>query len=316
MKYPGKGDTNELQQSEVKGGLKNIAVSPLGETSIEYNGDSMVTQIEEGLEKEEGLISRKGLKVPLMKNQPHYSEITMGQPELKGGPSGQPEAKGGATHADFHSQGEESIVNSDLMEATLVPIGKGTPDQGTEYQWEALEARSCVPALPVVAGVGEGVEMIANHTHSTTTQDNLKMEYINSQEMLDFGNQTLKTHLLEEREGEKEGLNKQPINEVIQEMIIGCDCTLEQKSKVGDLLGKYRELLITSLTPEFKGGNALFQPHKITLRHEDPIWTPQFQMGKREREILEEMVNEQYKAGVIEPSTTTKYNSPVLIVPK
>jgi len=36
----------------------------------------------------------------------------------------------------------------------------------------------------------------------------------------------------------------------------------------------------------------------------------------KEKEIIKEMVQEQFKAGVVEPSTETKYNSPILVVSK
>ena len=55
---------------------------------------------------------------------------------------------------------------------------------------------------------------------------------------------------------------------------------------------------------------------KIKLTHDDPIWTPQFPLAHKEKELVEEMVKEQWKAGIIEPTSDTKYNSPVLVVPK
>jgi hypothetical protein len=106
--------------------------------------------------------------------------------------------------------------------------------------------------------------------------------------------------------------------EIVQAMLADeqCKCSKEQKMLMHQLLTKYKEILVTGLNAEFAAGSAFFQPHKIALSHDEPIWTPQFPLAHKEKQLIEEMAQEQWKAGVIEPTSETKYNSPVLVVPK
>ena len=142
------------------------------------------------------------------------------------------------------------------------------------------------------------------------------MSYINSQDMLILGNQNLQKHLIEERKEDKKDAFKGAPPEVIEAMITDCECSTQEKERVRELLTEYKDILVSSLTPEFTGGNAKFQPHVIVLEHDNPIWTNQFRLGHVQDEELEKMAQEQFKAGVIEYATTTKYNSPAMLVPK
>ena len=63
-------------------------------------------------------------------------------------------------------------------------------------------------------------------------------------------------------------------------------------------------------------GSSFFIPHKIKLKHDDPIWTPQFRRSQKEEEILNEQAKQMFKQGVIERANTSEYNSLALVVPK
>jgi len=67
---------------------------------------------------------------------------------------------------------------------------------------------------------------------------------------------------------------------------------------------------------EFKESNAFFQLHKIELMHNSSIWTPQFSLAYKDKQMIEEMAQEQWKVGVIEPTSNTKYNSLTMVSKK
>ena len=263
-------------------------------------------------------ISRKGLKVPLIVDLLEKDmNIGMRQPDETGGSSRQPVHEGGPTHAgSLVSKQYESISNG-MEDPDLLNSGKSTDVQGVEYLEEMkLRDPSCVLVSPAHdVSVQEWDDQTCHNIYQEQKEEE-KLIFINSQEMLNIGNENLQKHLILEREKDNKDRFKGPPEEVIENMIKECECTIEQKEKLKEVLINYKEILVSSLTPEFTGGNAYFQPHEIILEHNNPIWTNQYPVGRKEHEIIEEMAQEQYRADIIEPSTTTKYNSPVLVVPK
>ena len=313
-------DCHFLQQPELKGGLREPDEVFLTDGNSVVHNEEVISNIVEGMTRShvECPTRIKGFKVPLVIRQAGCDEVSMRQSESKDGPSRQPESKGGPTLANESELVQKDLESDRMMQNLAIGTGEGVPDQDTEATGLKEDTQSCVLASPEVGRL----EQVVNDPEGTSTcsaisQEELEdIEFINSQDMLSVGSQYLKKHLVEERERDKKDVFKGPTEGVIPLMVEECECTIEEKAEIKNLLTKYKEILVTSLTPEFTGGNAYFQPHEINLEHDNPIWTSQFPLGHKEKEVLEEMAQEQYKAGVIEPSTTTKYNSPVLVVPK
>ena len=103
--------------------------------------------------------------------------------------------------------------------------------------------------------------------------------------------------------------------EDIRKMANDTNCTQEEKLELEKLFMEYKEQFLPAFTQIFPAGKSLFQPHKINLKHNDPIWIPQFRQSEAEKKIIEEVTQAQFKSGVIEKSVSP-YNSPCMCVPK
>ena len=73
---------------------------------------------------------------------------------------------------------------------------------------------------------------------------------------------------------------------------------------------QYKLQLTVGLNEEYPAGSSFFILYNIRLFTQDPIWTLQFPLGFKEREVLVTEVNKQLKARVIEETNDTKYNEP------
>ncbi len=141
-------------------------------------------------------------------------------------------------------------------------------------------------------------------------------ESVNSKQMLEIANNTLRQQIISEEEKKHKDKYKGATEEIIQDMVKHAICTEEEKKNIIQLLNVYKDVLVSELTPEFQAGNSYFTPHNIQLTHDEPIWTSQFPLSQKEKEIMEKEAQKQYRSGVIEPTTSMAYNSPVMVVPK
>lgn len=95
---------------------------------------------------------------------------------------------------------------------------------------------------------------------------------------------------------------------------IGKNLSSQQQFEVRTLLNKYINCFATS-SYDFGPDNKL-TPYKIEIEEGDkPVNIPPYKLGLKESEILDQIVDELYQAGIIEPSNS-EYSSPVFVVPK
>ena len=312
----GGGDNNILRQPELKGGSGGVAfIQPEGVVP-EYNEEvSSITALVEGVNQLSNCPSRKGLKVPLVVREKIDDTV---------GGSGQPELKGGPACTDNPKEVWEDWVSSGMEECGVAKSVVSSSDQRTIQIDGVTLHQPCVHVSPVQVGSTQqsreqtlrslGDPACCNTIVQEPVPEN--MECINSQEMLAKGDKVLMEQLIGERNKGQKTIYKGAEQEIIKEMVKESACSEEQKAQLEELLTRYKEILVPGLTAEFTGGNAFFQPHQIKLTHEDPIWTPQFPLAFKEKQLVEDMVKLQYEGGIIEPTSDTKYNSPVLVVPK
>jgi len=121
----------------------------------------------------------------------------------------------------------------------------------------------------------------------------------------------------EEEEVRREGVKKDTVvhatEEEIDKMIADAQITPKQKQRLKVSLMERREAFAEDVRP---AGRAFFEPHKIRLRTEEPIYTPQYRRSVKEDEMLDEMTEDLYKKGVVRKAWTSAYNSPALLVKK
>ena len=63
-------------------------------------------------------------------------------------------------------------------------------------------------------------------------------------------------------------------------------------------------------------GQAFFEPMKIILRTEEPVYTAQHRRSEMEEEIIDKEALELHRKGVIRRAWTSGYNSPMMVVKK
>jgi hypothetical protein len=102
------------------------------------------------------------------------------------------------------------------------------------------------------------------------------------------------------------------LDERISKAINESECPEALIPKVKNLLRKYSHVLAD--TDEATGLCTVFKP-RILLNTDDPVYTAQYPIPFRSRELIQKMVEEFMDMGVIRKSTSP-YNSPALIVPK
>jgi len=117
----------------------------------------------------------------------------------------------------------------------------------------------------------------------------------------------------------QENLTQSTINskyiDDIKEMVNKSNCEGTEKQELLDLFMEFQDRFLPKFVMSAKAGNSTFQPHKIILEHDKPIWIPQFRQSEKKKQIIEETTQSQFKGGVIEKSTSP-YNSPCMCVPK
>ena len=100
----------------------------------------------------------------------------------------------------------------------------------------------------------------------------------------------------EEEEVRREGVKKDTVvhatEEEIDKMIADAQITPKQKQRLKVSLMERREAFAEDVRP---AGRAFFEPHKIRLRTEEPIYTPQYRRSVKEDEMLDEMTEDLYK---------------------
>ena len=118
----------------------------------------------------------------------------------------------------------------------------------------------------------------------------------------------------EERElkDQATGVPETTIDKLIKEAVAN---ELE-KAQLKELLTTYNDRFVSGLTVQYEAGSSFFIPHEIKLNTDAPIWTRQFKLSHKEQELVEKMAAVQEESGVIEETTSTEYNSPVMCVPK
>ena len=102
-------------------------------------------------------------------------------------------------------------------------------------------------------------------------------------------------------------------DKIIQDMLNRSHASEEQKLiiKKRVIMPNIKQLAM-GLDENYLAGNSLFIPHEIKLTHDRPIWTPQYLMGHKEREIMRIEIQKQLKGQIIEETTDMTYNSPVM----
>ena len=123
-------------------------------------------------------------------------------------------------------------------------------------------------------------------------------------------------NLINEDEQRQKASSKGITKKQLKELVKGATCTETQKEELVALLLRNREQFVTTLTPEYEGGNSFFISHEIRLSTSTPIWTKQFRLTHKEELLMDERAKKQFEGGVIEEVTTSEYNSPAMCVPK
>ena len=102
-------------------------------------------------------------------------------------------------------------------------------------------------------------------------------------------------------------------DEEIDKMIEDAQISSEERIKLRDSIRLRRAAFTKDLRP---AGQAYFEPHRIKLRTEEPLYTPQHRRSEVKDEIIDKEALELYKKGVIRRAWTSAYNSPMMVVKK
>ena len=102
-------------------------------------------------------------------------------------------------------------------------------------------------------------------------------------------------------------------DEEIEKMIATAQITTKQKDILRKCLKERHDAFGEELRP---AGRAFFEPHKIHLKVDDPIYTPQHRRSVAEEEIIDKEAFELNRKGVIRRAWTSAYNSPMMVVKK
>jgi hypothetical protein len=123
---------------------------------------------------------------------------------------------------------------------------------------------------------------------------------------------------VEEKNGEGEKKNTTDTeggatDEEIEKMIADAQISEQEKEQLRRSLRERRTAFMEDLRP---AGQAYFEPHRIILRTEEPLYTPQHRRSEVEEEIIDKEAMELLKKGVIRRAWTSAYNSPMMVVKK
>jgi hypothetical protein len=102
-------------------------------------------------------------------------------------------------------------------------------------------------------------------------------------------------------------------DEEIEKMISDAQIGEREKEQLRRSLRERRAAFMEDLRP---AGQAYFEPHRIILRTEEPLYTPQHRRSEVEEEIIDKEAQELLKKGVIRRAWTSAYNSPMMVVKK
>ena len=225
------------------------------------------TLVRDGVRQEDSShFSRKGLKVPLKVNEGTDTAV---------GGSEQPQSKGSLMSSNSYLQVGEGLTSSRMEESLVYNSVVNLPDQEVTSTDRGARDQpyACISS-----------DMTVNppyHDHqngarccSAVNQNSVPLVVkMSSQELLKKGNKTLMEQLIEEMERGHKTIYKSAEKDIIKSMLNDPQCMLteEEKPKVVELLHNYKEIIVPGLSPEFRGGNAFFKPHRIVLAHNDPI---------------------------------------------
>ena len=102
-------------------------------------------------------------------------------------------------------------------------------------------------------------------------------------------------------------------DEEIEKMITAAQVTEEEREMLRRSLRVRRGAFAEDLRP---AGQALFEPHRIRIKVDDPVYTPQHRRSVAEDEIIDKEALELHRKGVIRRAWMSAYNSPMMVVKK
>ena len=102
-------------------------------------------------------------------------------------------------------------------------------------------------------------------------------------------------------------------DEEIDKMIVMAQITMEEREILRKSLRERRGAFAEDLKP---AGQALFEPHRIRIKVDEPVYTPQHRRSVAEDEIIDKEALELLRKGVIRRAWTSAYNSPMMVVKK
>lgn len=154
-----------------------------------------------------------------------------------------------------------------------------------------------------IVGEGENVIAIHNDTEETVEikSNDLCVEY---ERLEKYNVYTIKN---------EKTLNGQARVDYIMKHLKTEHCSPEEKSITYDLITQFKDIFHVETDPLSVARDI---EHCIHLKPDaNPVYTKQYKLPHRKREILDHKIKEMLESGVIESSTST-WNSPLLIVPK
>jgi hypothetical protein len=185
---------------------------------------------------------------------------------------------------------------------------------------EETESARVEGALPLSCSgeVGRGVEVIPAERDEARTPGETAADAERTDPGRCSGNPERMP--VEEVGGEKDKMKEIPAGTVIEasdedieKMIVDAQITPEQKERLRKSLKERRGAFTEDLKP---AGQAYFEPHRIILRTDEPVYTPQYRRSEVEEEIIDKEALELHKKGVIRRAWTSSYNSPMMVVKK